>query len=131
MDILNVFIAGLASYMFGAFWYIALSKPWMAAAGVEQGEDGKPINGSDPVPYILGLVCAVIVAAAMNQFFTKADIIGIGSGAIWGFGIGSCLATPWILTNYGFAGRPPKLMFIDGAYATIGCTIIGTILTLF
>lgn len=42
-----------------------------------------------------------------------------------GAGLGLFVAVPWIATNYGFAGQPQSLMLIDGACATVGCTIIG------
>ncbi|MEM8776164.1 MAG: DUF1761 domain-containing protein [Pseudomonadota bacterium] len=131
MSILNVLAAGIASYIFGAIWYMSLSTPWMEASGVAVGPDGKPANSKEPLPYIVGFICTIIVAAAMNHFFIRAGISQVGSGLIWGAGIGLCLAVPWIFTNYSFAGRPIKLMLIDGAYAAIGCTIMGAVLTLF
>ncbi len=48
-----------------------------------------------------------------------------------GFGLGLFIVTPWIATNYAFSMRPRTLTLIDGGYATIGCTIMGLVLTLF
>ena len=48
MEIINVLVAAIGGWAFGAVWYMTLSKPWMEASGVEVGEDGNPVNSSDP-----------------------------------------------------------------------------------
>jgi len=129
MEILSVIAAAAASYVFGAIWYMSLAKPWMAASGVKLGEDGQPENRSNPVPYIVSFVCAIIVAGMMRHIFTLSGIDMLGEGLVAGLGIGLFLATPWIATNYTFAGRPKALIVIDGGYATIGCAVMGAVLT--
>ena len=44
MEILNVLVAALAAFAFGAVWYSTMANPWMAAAGIQRGADGKPIS---------------------------------------------------------------------------------------
>ncbi|MGR3634468.1 MAG: DUF1761 domain-containing protein [Shimia sp.] len=131
MEYLAVLAAAAASYVFGAIWYMALAKPWMQAAGVEVGDDGQPANSKSPTPYILAFICALIVAGMMRHVFALSAIETLDKGVIGGLGIGLFLATPWVVTNYGFAGRSRTLMIIDGGYATLGCTIMGAVLTLF
>lgn len=131
MEFINIIAAAIAAYAFGAVWYMTLAKPWMAAAGVEVGEDGQPANSTDKMPYIVSIICLVIVAGMMRHVFSLADINTVGKGLVSGLGIGLFLATPWIATNYTFAGKPRTLIIIDGGYATIGCTVIGIVLTLF
>ncbi|MEO0390696.1 MAG: DUF1761 domain-containing protein [Pseudomonadota bacterium] len=131
MEFLAVFAAAAATFAFGAVWYISLSGPWMEASGVEVGPDGKPANDSDPIPYVISLVASLLVAGMMRHVFALSGIDTVAEGAISGLGIGLFLAVPWLVTNYGFAGRPFRLMLIDGGYATIGSTLMGTILTLF
>lgn len=48
-----------------------------------------------------------------------------------GSGLGLFIVAPWIVTNYAYSMRPRILTLIDGAYAVVGCTIIGVILSLF
>lgn len=129
MEFLIVIGAGLSSYIFGAVWYMTLSSAWMNAAGIVADEDGRPPN-SGPVPYIVAFVSAVLVAGMMRHIFSLSGIETIGAGILSGFGVGLFLVTPWIATNYMFAGRQPKLLLIDGGFSTIGCTIIGLVLTL-
>ena len=133
MQFLSVLAAAAASYGFGAVWYMVLAKPWMAAAGVREEDikdaDGKMKGG--PAPFITALVAAVLVAGMMRHIFSLAGITGVDKGLVSGLGLGLFIATPWIATNYGFAMRPRALTLIDGGYATIGCSIMGLVLTLF
>lgn len=130
MEFLIVIAAALASYIFGAIWYMMLAQPWMRAAGVEADENGRPVNTAGAMPYITAFVCALLVAGMMRHTFALTGIDTLGKGLIGGLGIGLFLATPWLITNYAFAGRSRTLMLIDGGYSTIGCTIMGIVLTL-
>lgn len=121
---ISVIVAAIASYAFGAVWYMSLAKPWMAAAGLSE-ED---VNRSNPVPYILSFVAAILVAGMMRHVFVMSEISTAWVGLKSGLGLGLFVATPWIMTNYGFSQRPFALTIIDGGYATIGCTIIGIVL---
>ena len=128
MDILIVIGAGLASYVFGAIWYMTLAGKWMEAAGIEADDSGRPPNAG-PMPYFVALACAIIVAGMMRHIFALSGIETIGSGLIAGLGVGLFLVTPWLATNYVFADRDRRLILIDGGFATGGCTIIGVVLT--
>lgn len=129
MEFLIVVGAGLASYIFGAIWYMSFSKTWMDAAGIVADEDGRPPN-SGALPYVVALLSAILVAGMMRHVFSLSGIETVGAGLVSGLGVGLFLVTPWIATNYAFAGRSRTLLLIDGGFATIGCTIIGVVLTL-
>ena len=130
MEFLNVIVAAAASYVFGAIWYMTLAKPWMQAAGIEVGEDGKPANNS-PISYIIAFVMALIAAGMMRHVFELSGIDSLFKGLVAGLGIGLFLASPWMATCYAFGGRPFRLTLIDAGYATFGSAIIGVVLTLF
>lgn len=131
MSILAVLAAGLAAWLFGAVWYSIMAKPWMEASGVEVTAEGRPINQKNPAPYVVSIVAAILVAGMMRHIFNLAGIDSVDKGLVAGLGIGLFLATPWLATCYGFAGRPVKLTLIDGIYATAGSMVIGVVLTLF
>ncbi len=131
MEVLGVIAAAAAGYAFGAVWYMVLAKPWMEASGVAVGDNGKPANASNPVPYILAFGAAILVAGMMRHIFALSGIDSFDKGLIAGLGIGLFLASPWLLTCYGFSGRPFRLVLIDGGYATFGSAIIGAVLSLF
>jgi len=103
-----------------------MAKPWMAAAGLTEDT----INRSNPVPYILAFLMSVLVAGMMRHIFGMSGVDSLWEGIVSGFGLGLFIASPWIVTNYGFSNRPLNLTLIDGAYATIGCTIMGAVLML-
>ncbi|MGZ2255670.1 DUF1761 domain-containing protein [Roseobacter sp. A03A-229] len=131
MEYISVLVAGVAGFMFGAVWYTVLAQKWMEASGVPLDESGQPANRSDPIPYITSLLGAILVAGMMRHTFELSGIDTVGKGLVSGLGIGLFLVSPWIATFYSFGARPRRLILIDGGYATFGCTVIGTVLTLF
>ena len=130
MEILNVLAAAAASWVFGAVWYMALAKPWMAAAKITVDENGRPANDS-ALPYIMSAVAMILVAGMMRHILVMAGLEGIGKSATVGFGIGLFFISPWIMINNAYGDRPFKLTLIDGGYAVFGCTIIGAVLAMF
>ena len=130
MGPLSVIVAAIAGFAFGAVWYMALAKPWMEAAGIKTGPDGRPENES-ALPYIMAGLAMILVSGMMRHSFALSGIDTLGKGAISGLGVGLFFISPWIMINNAYGGRPFKLTLIDGGYATFGCAIIGAILTLF
>ncbi|MEO8243537.1 MAG: DUF1761 domain-containing protein [bacterium] len=130
MEVVRVLVAAAGSWLFGAVWYMVLAKPWMAAARVAVGPDGRPKNAASPLPYILSAVCMLLVAGMMRHVFSMAAMTTVVEGLMGGAGIGLFFISPWIMINNAYAGRPFTLTLIDGGYATIGCTIIGVLLML-
>lgn len=131
MEVINVLVAGAAAWFLGAVWYMVFAKPWMAAANVPVGADGKPESGASPMSFILSALAMIVVAGMMRHVLSMAGITGIGKSAVTGIGVGLFLICPWIAINNMFPGRPFKLTLIDGGYAVSGCTLIGIILALF
>lgn len=130
MGILSVIIAAAACWAFGAVYYMTLAKPWVAAAGIETDENGKPVGGS-AAPFIISALCMVVVAGMMRHAFMMAGIDVFGKGLVAGLGVGAFFISPWIVINNAYGMRPFRLSLIDGGYATLGCAIMGAVLTLF
>jgi Protein of unknown function (DUF1761) len=131
MEIVNTLVAVAGSWLFGAVWYMVLAKPWMAAAGLKVGADGRPEGGSSPMPFVLSAICMILVAGMMRHVLAMSNLTTITQGLMVGFGVGAFFIAPWIMINNAYTMRPFKLTLIDGGYAIIGCSIIGVILTLF
>ena len=131
MEVVNVLVAAAGSWLFGAVWYMALSKPWLEAAGVECDENGRPKNGSSPLPFVLSAICMLLVAGLMRHVMAMSGLTTVTQGLMTGFGVGAFFIAPWTMINNAYAMRPFKLTVIDGGYAVIGCSIIGIILALF
>ncbi|MCI2400016.1 DUF1761 domain-containing protein [Aliiroseovarius subalbicans] len=131
MEFVAVLAAAVAAYAFGSLWYMTLAKPWMAATGIEVDESGRPQNASDPKPYIVAFIMAVLVAGMMRHVFMMSGIDTLGKGFTTGLGLGLFIAAPWIVNNVMFSNKPKVLALIDGGYAAGGCTVAGIVLALF
>lgn len=131
MEFLNVIAAALAAFAFGAVWYMSMSKPWMAAAEIKLGPDGRPANSSDKMPFVVGLVGMLLAAGMMRHIFTMTSIDTVGEGFTAGLGIGAFSVMPWVAMNYAFGQRKFMLTVIDGVNVIVGCGIIGLVLMLF
>ena len=131
METLNVVVAALGAFAFGAVWYMSMSKAWIAAAEVPVDANGKPQGNGSVMPFVVGLVAMVIVAGMMRHVFAMSGLTTIIGGVKGGAGIGAFLITPWVAMNYAFGMRKPALTLIDGVNSVVGCTIMGAVLNLF
>ena len=130
MGLISILAAAAAAFAFGAAWYMALSKPWIRAAGIAVDDKGRPQGNGSPLPFVLSGIAMVIVAGMMRHIFAMAGIATPASGITAGLGIGAFFITPWIMINNAYGMRPALLTVIDGGYAIFGCALIGLVLTL-
>lgn len=130
MGLLIVVIAAAIGFALGAVWYMVLAEPWMEAAKIKKGPDGKPEGGQDPKIFAATFVLQLIVAGMMRHIFVLSGIDTIGAGLVAGLGVGLFFISPWIAINNLYGGRPAKLTMIDGGYATLACAAMGLVLTL-
>ena len=128
MQFIAVIIAAITGFAVGAVWYITLSKPWIVAAGVRLGPDGKPDGGGSAMPFLVSGIAMLVVAGFMRHIFEISGIDTIVGGLVTGLGVGLFFITPWLAMDYAYAARPAKLTVIDGGYAVIGCAVMGAIL---
>lgn len=137
MEFLNVIVAALAAFAFGAVWYMSMSKVWLSAAEIPVDANGRPTRregqagGNSAMPFVIGLVAMVLVAGMMRHLLAASGVTSLGGGAVAGFGVGAFLITPWVAMNYAFAMRKPSLTVIDGVNSVVGCTIMGAVLNAF
>jgi hypothetical protein len=131
MEYLNVIAAAIGAFAFGAVWYIAMSRPWIAASGVPVDANGRPQGNGSAAPFVVGLIAMVIVAGMMRHMLVTSGVTTLGGGALAGLGVGAFLITPWVAMNYAFSMRKPALTLIDGVNSVVGCTIMGAILNAF
>ncbi len=127
MEIISVIVAAVGGFAFGAAWYMALSKQWVAASGIEVDESGRPADQSK-TPFILGGIAMLVVAGMMRHMFAMSGIDTLAAGLVGGLGVGLFFISPWVMMNYAFGDRPFNLTLIDGGNATFGCAVIGAIL---
>jgi len=130
MGFLAVIVGAAATFAFGAFWYGVFSDPWKADSKVPLDDENNPQNMRSPVPYITCAISLILVAGMMRHSFVTAGIDSLGKGLMSGAGIGLFLVTPWVALFNGYSMHSQRLTLINGGYATIGCAIMGAILTL-
>ena len=126
MEIVSVVAAAAAAWVFGAVWYGVNGARWMAAQGLTEAR----IDRKNPVPYIGSFVCALLVAGMLRHVLAASGVTTLGAAAVSGLGIGLFIAAPWVATNVLFAQKPKALIWIDGAYPAIGCTLMAAVLVL-
>jgi hypothetical protein len=127
MEILNVIAAGAAAWVFGAVWYGVIGARWMAASGLTE----ETVNRSDPIPYVVSFLCALIVAGMTRHILASTGVTTLGGGLVTGLGLGAFVAAPWIAVNVLFGQRDRNLIWMDGMYPVVGMALMGLVLILF
>lgn len=131
MEVLNVLAAAIAAFALGAVYYGILAIPWMDAAEIKRGTDGKPETAQSPAIFAIAFLLQLVVAGMMRHVFSLSGISSSGAGLVAGLGVGLFFISPWICLNNLYAGRPFRLTLIDAGYASLACAAIGLILSLF
>jgi Protein of unknown function (DUF1761) len=131
MGFLAVIVAALASFAYGAVHYMLLSKPWMRASGIRMDDNGRPEGGGSALPFLLSGICMLLVAGFLRHILMMSGITEPGKALLAGLGVGAFFIAPWTMINNAYGMRPFMLTVIDGAYAIIGCGLIGLVLGLF
>ena len=127
MEYLNVIAAGVATWIFGAVWYMSISKAWMDASDLTE----ETIDNKNPLPYIVSLVGAIVVAGMMRHVLAGAGVDSVGKGLLTGLGLGAFIVSPWIINNVLYDQRDKRLIWMDCGYPVIGMAIMGVVLNLF
>ncbi len=123
-------VAAVASFAFGAVWYMTLAKPWMAATGRTE-EELK--SGVTPLIYVVTFICQLVMA------FVLAGVIGhLGSGEVTvsnGLISGGLVWLGFVITsmivNHGYQGASRMLTVIDGGHWLGVLLIQGLLIGLF
>ena len=134
-NFLAIFVAAAAAWVFGAAYYGALGKQWVAALGTSmetlKAQNERKSGAAKATPFILSFVAELIMAYVMygllmhmGMFTVRAGII---SGVICWFGF--VLTT--IATNNAYPGRKAALTVIDSGHWLGVLVIIGAVLGLF
>lgn len=132
INYLAVFVATIASFAFGAVWYMTNAKPWMKAAALSESDIKGPDGKQDPTPFIFSFLCELVMA------FMLAGIIGhldapvnvkyalISALFVWvGF-----VATTQIV-NHRYQMKPWSLTIIDAGHWLGVLLIQGLVIGLF
>jgi hypothetical protein len=122
-------LAGVAAFVFGAVYYIALGKQYQAALGRPPMEPGtRPPLG----PMAACLVAEWIMAVVLYQLLSNLGTMGWMAGAIAGATMGIGFMATSTVVNNAFPGRKLMLSVIDSIHwITVGAiegAVIGAFL---
>ncbi len=125
-----ILVAAVAAWVFGAAYYMALSRPWMAAAGLSKDMITPHGKGPSPLPFILSFigefVMAVVLAGAIGHLGPGQVTLrnGLISGAILWVGF---ILTTTIITN-SYQRKPWSLSLIDSLHWLGVMLVMGAII---
>ncbi len=114
-----ILIAAIAGFAFGAVWYMALSRQWLAARGLTEAE-AKARTGSSPLPFILSFVALLIMAwmlaGILLHLARGGTEMSVRSGLISGFFLWLGFVITTMAVNHAFQGERRALTLIDGGH---------------
>ncbi|MGL4812177.1 MAG: DUF1761 domain-containing protein [Beijerinckiaceae bacterium] len=129
-----VVLATFAGYMFGAAYYMLLSKPWLAASEFSEVQRARIEGGASrsPAPFIVALLAQALMAYifAALQGHLGAAAFTVRGGLLSGFFLWAGFVLTSIVTNYSFGMRKPSLILIDSLHWLGVLLIQGTVIGL-
>jgi uncharacterized protein DUF1761 len=116
---LAILVAAIAGFAFGAAWYTALSKQWLAARGLSEA-DVKGQAGPSLLPFIISIIALLVMAWMLSGVLVHLALGGmvmsVRTGAIAGFLLWLGFVITTTAVNYAFHGQRPMVTLIDGAH---------------
>ncbi|MBU1176200.1 MAG: DUF1761 domain-containing protein [Alphaproteobacteria bacterium] len=116
LNYLAIFIAGIASFMFGGAWYGLLSKPWMNAAGLdEETLKASSRRGGTTwlmiVTFLGQLLMSWVLAGLIGHL--GPDQVTVRNGIISALFVWAGFVLTTTAVNHGFQRRLGTLTLID------------------
>jgi hypothetical protein len=108
-----VLVAGVASFAFGAAYYMSLSKPWMAAVGKTEAEVEANNN---PMVFVVAIVAQLVMAYTMARVMLWQGDMSIGAGISIAITLWVGLIVSSMAVNHGFQGAKRSLTLIDSGH---------------
>jgi len=117
MNYLAIVIAAVAAWLFGAGWYMALGKPWMAALGTtpEKMEELRRRPGAF-LPFVYAFVAELVMAWILAGLLGHIGALTVRGGIISAAFCWLGFVMPTMAVNNIFAGRDARLLLIDGGH---------------
>ena len=111
---LGVIVAAIAAFVFGAVWYGALGKVWMAA----QGKTGPQLKTSQmPIgPMITSFIGLLVMAWVLAGLIGHLGAVSVRDGVISGAFCWLGFVITTLVVNHAFQGQKRVLTVIDGGH---------------
>jgi uncharacterized protein DUF1761 len=129
MNYLAIVIAAVAAWLFGAGWYMALGKPWMAALGTTPDKMAEAKKGPGAwLPFVYAFVAELLMAWILAGLLGHIATLTIRGGLISAAFCWTGFVITTMVVNNGFAGRDARLLLIDGGHWLIVLLLMGAII---
>lgn len=131
---LAILLAAVAAWVFGAAWYMALSKPWITAQGWRSKDDMPKMAGAaSATPFILSFIAELIMAWMLAGLLGHlgADQVTVWNGIVSGAFVWLGFVATTTVTNYAYPGRSVALMAIDSGHWLGVLLIMGAVIGAF
>lgn len=111
MNYLAVLVAAVAAYVWGAAYYMTLSKQWLAAVGITQ-----PNRSAAPfiISFVALLVMAFVLAGSIGHL--GPGNVTVKNGIISGVIIWAGFVLTTVFVNNAYPGRKYMLSIIDSMH---------------
>ncbi|MGL4323349.1 MAG: DUF1761 domain-containing protein [Beijerinckiaceae bacterium] len=120
VNLFAVFLATFAGYLFGAMYYMLVSKPWLAASEFSDVQRMRIEGGGRraPAPFVISLLAQALMAYmfASLQGHLGPAAATVKGGLLSGFFLWAGFVLTTILTNYSFGMRRWSLIGIDALH---------------
>jgi len=125
-----MFVSALVYFAGGALWYSGalFGKVWMELVGLtrEKLETERKENWK---PFLTSIISALLISYAIGRLIDYTSVRTVTGALHLAFWSWLCFVMTTSLTNSIFAGRPIKLVLIDGGYHLYGFLVAAVIQT--
>jgi ABC-type sulfate transport system permease subunit len=115
MNWLAILIATVAGFVFGAAYYMSLSKPWLAAIGKTKEQIAAEGKGS-PLPFIISIVALAVMAVVLAGTVGHLGQVNLKGGVITALFMWLGFVITTMAVNNAFGQRKASLTIIDGIH---------------
>ena len=131
INYMAVFLAAVAAWIFGAVWYGALGKQWMAALGKTPEECAAAGKQMPVVPMIWSFIAELLMAMLTAGLIGHFGAVSIKTGMIAGGLCWLAFVATTLSVNNAYPGRKLMLTIIDGGHWLGVLLIIGAMIGAF
>jgi len=113
-----ILAATVASFLFGAVWYGALSRPWLAALGKTDDELKASAGFAVPmvITFIAQLVMAWVLAGILAHLLKGGVAVGVRNGVLTAAFLWLGFVATTLASNHSFQGARRMLTAIDAGH---------------
>jgi hypothetical protein len=115
---LVILLAAIASFGFGAVWYIALSGPWQAAVGKSRGDLAATAGFAVPmtITFLAQVLMAWVFAGLLAHLLKGGVPATLQNGMLSAAFIWLGFVATTLASNNAFSGASRSLTLIDGVH---------------